>query len=67
MTKRGGFPAPEVELASGRVWKREAVEKWAEKAGRELRFKEGGKGPEPNRLKPLGPSGLGMTRPINKP
>ncbi len=23
------FPAPEVELAAGRIWKREAVERWA--------------------------------------
>ncbi len=23
------FPAPEVELASGRVWRREAIEEWA--------------------------------------
>jgi predicted DNA-binding transcriptional regulator AlpA len=25
------FPAPEVELASGRVWNRSAVEKWMRK------------------------------------
>jgi predicted DNA-binding transcriptional regulator AlpA len=29
------FPAPEVELASGRVWKTEAIEKWAKATGRE--------------------------------
>jgi len=26
------FPQPEVELASGRVWKREDIEKWIRKA-----------------------------------
>ena len=31
-----GFPAPEVELASGRVWKRSAIEKWARDTGREV-------------------------------
>jgi predicted DNA-binding transcriptional regulator AlpA len=30
------FPKPEVSLASGRVWKREAVEKWAKATGREI-------------------------------
>ena len=28
------FPEPEVELKSGRVWQRAAVEKWARAAGR---------------------------------
>jgi predicted DNA-binding transcriptional regulator AlpA len=28
------FPAPEVELASGRVWESKAVEKWAKATGR---------------------------------
>ena len=28
------FPGPEVEIAAGRVWSREAVEKWARKTGR---------------------------------
>jgi excisionase family DNA binding protein len=28
------FPAPVVELRSGRVWKREDVEAWAKKVGR---------------------------------
>jgi hypothetical protein len=30
------FPKPEVELASGRVWSREAIEKWAKPAGRQV-------------------------------
>ncbi len=30
------FPAPEVQLASGRVWAREAIVKWAEKTGRPI-------------------------------
>jgi predicted DNA-binding transcriptional regulator AlpA len=29
LTRSASFPAPEVELASGRVWSREAVETWA--------------------------------------
>jgi predicted DNA-binding transcriptional regulator AlpA len=29
VTRSGSFPTPEVELASGRVWSREAVEAWA--------------------------------------
>jgi predicted DNA-binding transcriptional regulator AlpA len=31
-----GFPSPEAELAAGRVWAREAVEKWARATGREI-------------------------------
>jgi hypothetical protein len=34
LARREDFPAPEVELASGRVWEREAVEKWAKATGR---------------------------------
>jgi predicted DNA-binding transcriptional regulator AlpA len=30
------FPAPELELASGRVWLREAFEAWAKETGREI-------------------------------
>jgi predicted DNA-binding transcriptional regulator AlpA len=30
------FPQPEVELASGRVWTREAIVKWAKVSGREI-------------------------------
>lgn len=37
LTKQPDFPAPEVELASGRVWKRSAVEAWAKKKGRPVR------------------------------
>jgi hypothetical protein len=36
---RGGeadFPAPVAELASGRIWHREDVEKWARKTGQEI-------------------------------
>jgi predicted DNA-binding transcriptional regulator AlpA len=34
LSKAAGFPEPEVVLASGRVWKREAIEDWAEATGR---------------------------------
>jgi predicted DNA-binding transcriptional regulator AlpA len=37
LTETEGFPDPEVELASGRVWKRESIVKWAKTAGREIR------------------------------
>jgi predicted DNA-binding transcriptional regulator AlpA len=30
------FPKPEAELAGGRVWSREAVEKWAKATGRTI-------------------------------
>jgi predicted DNA-binding transcriptional regulator AlpA len=30
------FPEPEVELSGGRVWSREAIEKWAKATGREI-------------------------------
>jgi hypothetical protein len=30
------FPEPEVTLAIGRVWSREAIEEWARAAGREI-------------------------------
>jgi predicted DNA-binding transcriptional regulator AlpA len=36
LSKTPGFPEPEVTLISGRVWSREAVEKWARKTGREI-------------------------------
>ena len=31
-----GFPVPEAQLASGRIWTRAAVEKWAKQTGREI-------------------------------
>lgn len=30
------FPAPAANLARGRVWSREAIEKWARETGREI-------------------------------
>jgi hypothetical protein len=33
---RSGFPKPEAELATGRVWTRKAIENWAKKTGREI-------------------------------
>lgn len=36
LTHRDDFPKPEVELQGGRVWKREAIEKWARATGREI-------------------------------
>lgn len=32
-----GFPRPLERLAAGPVWRRSAVEKWAEKTGREVK------------------------------
>jgi len=37
LAQEPGFPNPEVELASGRIWKREAIERWARANGREIR------------------------------
>jgi len=37
LADREDFPEPEVELASGRVWKREAIERWARANGRDIR------------------------------
>ncbi len=34
LTRRPDFPVPVVELHSGRVWEREAVERWAIETGR---------------------------------
>jgi len=31
------FPEPEVVLASGRVWTRQAIEKWAKATGRSVK------------------------------
>ena len=36
LSHRDDFPGPEVELQGGRVWKREAIEKWARATGREI-------------------------------
>jgi hypothetical protein len=36
LTHRDDFPEPEAELMGGRVWKREAIEKWARATGREI-------------------------------
>ena len=36
LTHRDDFPEPEAELRGGRVWKREALEKWARATGREI-------------------------------
>jgi predicted DNA-binding transcriptional regulator AlpA len=34
MEKDPTFPAPAARLSVGRVWEREAIEKWARKTGR---------------------------------
>ena len=36
LSKEPGFPEPEVTLISGRVWLREAIEKWAAAKGRTI-------------------------------
>jgi predicted DNA-binding transcriptional regulator AlpA len=36
LSKAPGFPEPEVTLISGRVWSREAIEKWSRESGREI-------------------------------
>ena len=36
LTHTAKFPRPVAQLASGRVWRRSAVEKWAKETGREL-------------------------------
>jgi len=37
LTREDDFPEPEAELAGGRMWKREAIERWARANGREIR------------------------------
>ena len=34
LSRSEGFPEPEGELASGRIWRREVVEEWARETGR---------------------------------
>lgn len=34
LIRRDDFPAPEVELDMGKVWKREDIEQWARSHGR---------------------------------
>jgi predicted DNA-binding transcriptional regulator AlpA len=34
LSREPGFPEPEVEVAAGRIWSREAVEAWAKANGR---------------------------------
>jgi hypothetical protein len=34
LSRTADFPAPEAELASGRVWTRDAIEGWARSTGR---------------------------------
>ncbi len=34
LSTKGAFPSPVVELASGKVWRREHVERWARRTGR---------------------------------
>jgi hypothetical protein len=36
LAENEGFPAPEVQLAAGRIWSREAIEKWAKATRREI-------------------------------
>jgi prophage regulatory protein len=36
ITRSEGFPQPVAELASGRIWNREAVIAWAKATGREI-------------------------------
>ena len=42
LTRSASFPAPEVELASGRVWSRESVEAWAREFRKHFCLPEGG-------------------------
>jgi len=42
LSRTKGFPEPEAELASGRVWKREEVEAWVRKVKRHLCMPPGG-------------------------
>jgi len=37
LAREPGFPEPEIELASGRVWKREAIVRWARANGKAIR------------------------------
>lgn len=34
LSRKPDFPKPEVVLSAGKVWKREAIEKWAKETGR---------------------------------
>lgn len=34
LTRREDFPPPAAELATGRIWERAAIEKWAKATGR---------------------------------
>ena len=34
LSRTDGFPAPEAELAVGRVWRRATIEAWAQATGR---------------------------------
>jgi hypothetical protein len=34
LSNTASFPAPAADLAGGRIWEREAVEKWARETGR---------------------------------
>jgi predicted DNA-binding transcriptional regulator AlpA len=43
------FPEPEVELASGRVWSRAAIEKWAQKREQARHASEEGRTRGPKR------------------
>ena len=36
LSNTAGFPAPEAQLASGRIWTRAAIEKWAKATGRTI-------------------------------
>lgn len=36
LVSRADFPAPAVELAMGKVWRREDVERWATERGRRI-------------------------------
>jgi hypothetical protein len=36
LVNRPDFPAPDIELEMGRIWKTEKIRKWAETRGRDL-------------------------------
>jgi predicted DNA-binding transcriptional regulator AlpA len=36
LVRQDGFPAPEAVITAGRIWSRDAIEKWAKATGRTI-------------------------------
>jgi predicted DNA-binding transcriptional regulator AlpA len=40
LARSDGFPQPEAVITAGRIWRREDIERWAQRSGRNLQIED---------------------------